>query len=202
MEDIWQAEEIRKETTIDKKQMQLRMNQLEDKLEMTSKNLAKEMANLFERYLENPQPRTSPTASKGVLQGRPARLSGRSSLPANIMASDAGEFRSQFGEDGKPMKPRRFLSHNPYMHMPAYEKTAFVKRAAWNFRKVSLRSESPSEKELEDALHEEGADTDLINGYDSVDAPVGNATQVSLLVLSSLVVPYSEVLRRRTLNWV
>ena len=63
--------------------------------------------------------------------------------------------------------PKRFLSHNPYMHMPIYESNSKVKEAAWSFRRSSLKTSRPSKEELMLAL----ASQRTVDGEDTVDAP-------------------------------
>lgn len=74
---------------------------------------------------------------------------------------------SRNGMDCKPQMPRRFLSQNPYMHMPVYNKNMKVKEAAWYFRRPSLKGSSPSKEDLSKILSKQ----ENFEYMDSVDAP-------------------------------
>ena len=63
--------------------------------------------------------------------------------------------------------PKRFLSHNPYMHMPQYEKNEKVKKAAWKFRRPSLHTSSPPKEVLMQAL----GNQKTLDGEDTIDGP-------------------------------
>lgn len=76
---------------------------------------------------------------------------------------------SDFGKQVHSSRPtpKRFLSYNPYMHMPVYDNVSKVKEAAWSFRRSSLKSSRPSKEELMQAL----ASQETMDGEDTVDAP-------------------------------
>ena len=104
------------------------------------------------------------------------------SIPASgvkhVAMTSSAPAATVIGLGRTPPTMRRFLSQNPYMHNPAYDRTSSVKEAAWNFRKSSLTS--PLKAKLIQAYYKNDVDN---VGEDCVDGLPPQPQLVSLFTV-------------------
>jgi len=162
----WKLEETKKDTAKREEGIDTRLFHLQHKVEQLTKSVTEAVAALSLRSNSDTQSVVPPGVSIDQLTER---------------GQSFNEYRGRGTSDvGKPSyasrpAPRRFLSQNPYMHMPVYEKNAKVKEAAWGFRRSSLRSPQPSREDLMKAF----ANQKNFDGEDAVDGPPHQTEQMT-----------------------
>ena len=155
----WRIDEAKKDTWKREENMDTKLFRLQYKVEELTKSVTEAVAALSRRPDSGYEPFVAELGTSRNLEScQPVSFNGRRRVSEDILG------RQSFASGPAP---RRFLSHNPYMHMPVYQKNAKVKEAAWSFRRTSLKSSRPSKEELMQAL----ANQETLEGEDTIDAP-------------------------------